>query len=1035
MIDQEETERLMNEISAMSRKIAELEQSNAELKLRVNEPTERGERFRLLMENSGDPMLLLDKSTKCVECNEAAVRILGVPSKEGVVGLSPLDFSSPYQPDGFPTAMKAKQVVRETMERGNHRFEWSHRRPDRSDFVVEVSLTVLPMEQRMFFVHWHDISERILAEKKLRESEQRFAAAFMKSGVPGAITTIREGRFVDLNEAFSRIVGVRREDVIGATSIDLGFFTPEQRSVYVERFREKGEVENLEVELKSRDGETKYGLFNAKKITIADEDFLLSTITDITERILSEKALKESEERFRRLHEASFGGICIHDEGIVLEANQGLAMITGHEFDDLIGMDGKRLIAPEFRDIVEKNIQSGYERPYEVMGLRKGGSTYPLELQGKVIPYGGKEVRIAEFRDITERRKAGAMLKESEERYRNIFDNASEGIYQSTPEGRFVYVNPALARILGYDSPEECIASVTDMSRQVYADSGMREEYRLILEREGFRAFELEVKTKDGSLRWMLNNMKAVRNENNEVIFYEGFVQDVTRRKQAEEAFYKSFSSNPCMMSISTLAGTLTDINESFTRSTGFQRDEVIGRSFVDLGIMSPDIFERIGKQLAEQGHVYAMEIRHPKKTGEFCIQLFSAEMMEIGDARYILAAAQDITSHKQMEAELTKTRNLESIGTLAGGIAHDFNNLLMAVTGYISLAKILLPSDSQGFSFLADAERISLAGKELTQKLITFSKGGTSVRNVVDLAPVIAHASRMAFAGSNIQSDHSIEESLFPVYADPTQILQVIQSVLINAKEAMPQGGTVRVTAGNCTPLKGKNVDLPDGDYVRISIEDCGKGIREEDLPRIFDPYFTTKDMGPERGMGMGLAVVYSIVKRHNGHVSVESKPVGGTTVHIYLPAYTGDMGSPQNRKDVPREKAAKVLYMDDDENVRNVGRVFIAGLGYRVVTAANGGEAVKLYAEALDKGKGFDAVILDLTVRGGMGGKEAFDAIRAVDTKVKAIISSGYTDDPVLSGYAGHGFKAAIVKPYKVEELKETLERVIGDGPGRTG
>ena len=192
MIEEEEKTRLANEIAAMDKKIAELEQSNAKLKLRENNPVGGEEKFRLLMENSGDPMLLLDNSMKCVECNEAVVRILGVLSKEDVIGHSPLDFSSPYQPDGFPTAMKAKQVVRETMERGNHRFEWAHRRPDRSDFVVEVSLAVLPLEQRVFFVHWHDISERIDGEKKLRESEERFAAAFLKSGVPGTITTSRK---------------------------------------------------------------------------------------------------------------------------------------------------------------------------------------------------------------------------------------------------------------------------------------------------------------------------------------------------------------------------------------------------------------------------------------------------------------------------------------------------------------------------------------------------------------------------------------------------------------------------------------------------------------------------------------------------------------------------------------------------------------------------------------------------------------------------------------------------------------------------
>ena len=1035
MIEKEETVRLNNEITAMGRRIAELEHLNAQLNFKEGQAAQKADKFHLLMENSGDPMFLLDKSTRCIDCNKAAAVLLAMPSREEVIGLNPLELSPPCQPDGTPSAVKAKEVVREALKRGYHRFEWAHQRHDGSDFMVEVSLTILSAEERTFFVHWHDISERVFAEKKLRESEERFTAAFLKSGVPGAITTVEEGRIVELNEAFAKKIGVKREEVVGKTSIELGLFTSEQRAFFVKGFGEKGRVENLEIELNFRDQWTTYGLFNATRITIGDEDFFFTTITDITERIASERALKESEERFRRLHEVSFSGICIHDNGIILEANQALSGVTGHGFNDLIGMDGMRLIAPEFRSLVARNIDSDYEKPYEVTGVRKDGTTYPLELQGKVIPYRGKKVRVTEFRDITERKKAGALLKESEERYRNVLDNAAEGIYQSTPEGRFVYVNPALARILGYDSPEDCINSVKDIGRQVYAQPENRAKYRGILEREGFHAFELQVCTKDGSVRWMSNNMKAVRNENDDIILYEGFVQDVTRRKQAEEAFYKFFYSNPCMMSISSTDGRLTDVNESFTRFMGFHREEVIGRSFVELGIMSSKAFEKIGTQLAAQGHVYATELRHRKKSGEHCTQLFSAEMLEIGDARYILAAAQDITSHKQMEAELTKTRNLESIGTLAGGIAHDFNNLLMAVTGYISLAKILLPSDSQGFGFLADAERISLAGRELTQKLLTFSKGGVSMRRVVNLAPIISDASRLAFAGSNIEGDCAVAESLSPVYADPAQVLQAVQSVLINAKEAMAEGGTVRVRAANHTFPRGKSDQLPGGDYVRILIEDQGKGIKEEDLPRIFDPYFTTKDMGPEKGMGMGLAVVYSIIKRHNGHINVESKPGKGTSVSMYLPACAVDV-DPEHakKKNAARKRAPWILYMDDDENVRTVGRKFISSLGYHVVTAANGNEAVALYDRALKRGKRFDAVILDLTVKGGMGGKETLEAIRSMDPEAKAIISSGYTDDPIVSGYEGHGFQGAMTKPYRVDELKETLERVIGGNHGRT-
>ena len=709
-----------------------------------------------------------------------------------------------------------------------------------------------------------------------------------------------------------------------------------------------------------------------------------------------------------------------------------MAEMTLYEPWELVGMNGIKLIAPEFRSKVRRNVRSGYEKSYEVVGVRKDGSTYPLEVQGKAIPYEGRNVRITEFRDISERKKTVELLKESQEKYLNIFDNATEGIYQSTPEGKFVYMNPSLARMLGYESPRECIRAVSHIGKQVYARPEDRDDYTHVLDREGSHTFELQVHTKDGSIKWMSNSMKAIRNEAGEVILYEGFVQDITRRKQAEEAFYKCFYSNPCMMTISSPDGRIMDVNESFLRATGFSQDEAVGNTFVDLGMIDPWTFRVMEQALAEQGHIYAMEHNCTTKTGEAATHLFSAEMLEIGETVRILGTAQDITSRKQLEGELTKMKNLESIGTLAGGIAHDFNNLLMAVTGYISLAKIFLTSDSEGYGFLADAERISLAGKELTQKLITFSKGGASVRNVLDLAPLIEHSSRIALADSDIRCSYSIRNALFPVYADPLQIDQVIQIILTNSKEAMPGGGSARIMASNVSPSREKAIAGALVDHVKITIEDEGRGIREEDLPRIFDPYFTTKDLGAERGMGMGLAVAYSIIKRHNGVIKVESKPGKGTKVHIYLPAHGTDARAALEDAPSSADGQGRILYMDDDDNVRNVGRRFISFLGYEVTTAESGSQAVSLYKEALDKGKPFHAVILDLTVKGDVGGKEAFDLILASDPGAKGIISSGYTDDPIMSNYGEYGFSAAIAKPYEVDELKRTLESIMGKNPG---
>jgi len=398
----------------------------------------------------------------------------------------------------------------------------------------------------------------------------------------------------------------------------------------------------------------------------------------------------------------------------------------------------------------------------------------------------------------------------------------------------------------------------------------------------------------------------------------------------------------------------------------------------------------------------------------------------EQGNIAGVVLVFRDVSQQRRMEAELLKIQKLESLGLLAGGIAHDFNNMLTVIIGNISLMKMLLAGREAIFEKLDAMEKASLRAKGLAQQLLTFARGGAPIKKTVSLAEIITESADLALKAVHVTCQFAIPDGLLPVEADKGQISQVLNNLFTNAEEAMPHGGMLQVQAENM--MIGTNPDLPlkSGNYVKVSIQDQGIGIARNDLSKIFDPYFTTKPSGS----GLGLATAYSIVHRHDGYITVESKPGVGTTFFIYLPA---------SEKEIPETKAiqemegrpiagkGKILLMDDDELVRRIGGAILKHLGYQLEFAKDGAEAIELYQQAHISGEPFDAVILDLTVPGGMGGKEAIKQLLDINPNIKAIVSSGYSHDPVMSNFKEYGFSDVVVKPYSLEEMRQTLQQVI--------
>jgi two-component system, cell cycle sensor histidine kinase and response regulator CckA len=382
-----------------------------------------------------------------------------------------------------------------------------------------------------------------------------------------------------------------------------------------------------------------------------------------------------------------------------------------------------------------------------------------------------------------------------------------------------------------------------------------------------------------------------------------------------------------------------------------------------------------------------------------------------------------ELEKSARLEAELIRSSKLESLGVLAGGIAHDFNNLLTVIVGNLSLVlgdRRLVQEDEE---FLRDSERAALRARDLTQQLLTFAKGGSPVRSAVLLPDIVREAAGFARHGSSVRCDFKFGDDLWPAHVDRGQISQVVHNIVLNALQAMPTGGVVEIALTNERVSAEASLPLQAGRFLKMVIRDTGAGISPTHLARIFDPYFTTK----QQGSGLGLATVYSIVKKHAGHIDVTSELGVGTTFTIWLPASDKAPSNLSSERARSAPLSGRMLFMDDERGVRTMATTMLRRLGFEVDAVADGQAAIDAYVLAQTSGRPFRFVMLDLTVPGAMGGREAFDELRRIDPEVCAIVSSGYSNDPVVADFRAYGFQGRVPKPYEYEELASVVTSVL--------
>ncbi len=460
-----------------------------------------------------------------------------------------------------------------------------------------------------------------------------------------------------------------------------------------------------------------------------------------------------------------------------------------------------------------------------------------------------------------------------------------------------------------------------------------------------------------------------------------------------------------------------------------------------DLDFFTPEsrpLLEAAVDRAVETGEPWDLELEMLTAEGRrLWVRTIGKALQKMGKTVKLYGSLQDVTDRKRLEDELIKAKKIEATGVLAGGIAHDFNNLLFIILGNIDLAKEDSNIGSRTAELLATAQKAGMKARDLTHQFITFSSGGEPVRKRTPLDPFLSDILRISLGGSNLEYQYTSKDALWDVEVDRGQVSQVLHGIIDNAKQAMPGGGILRMTAENAGEKSaGQAGPAPAGRYVRICVIDEGDGIPRGNLQNIFDPYFSTKQRGSQRGMGLGLAIAYSIVKNHGGTLEIDSRPGEGTRVTLYLPALPEKPASEKQRAPSVKPETGRrvpgggrILVMDDETMVCKLAQKMLERLGYTDVSLAqNGEEAITHYREAMEARRPFDLVILDLTIKGGMGGVETIRKLRQIDPDVTAVLASGYLADPEFAGYNITEFKTAIAKPYSLSQLESLLNRLLG-------
>lgn len=892
-----------------------------------------------------------------------------------------------------------------------------------------------------------DITERKQAEDALRQSEARFRS-LVDSSRNGLLAYDTELICTLWNPAMEKLTGIKSEAIVGRSPLELLPFLGDVGEGDAFRDAVKGKASNRAAVFIASPETAAEHWFQTSHFPLYDGEGAItggmSVIRDVTDMTRLEKEREGInqllEAMLYRTHlmfaylDPQFNIVRVN-AAFADDCRKDVSFLTGKNYFDVHPVDADRAI---FQQVVDSQKPvSMFASPVEFPDQPDRSITYrDWSLIPVMLEDGEVSGLVYSSVDVTDRIKAEQAVKESEQRYRDLVEQCQDLVWRIDTKGLFTFVSPSIRKIAGYQ-PEEVLGSPLGIfaagSFNEESDKAVRELLRKRLAGEfGNDAivYELTMYRKDGSEYIGEVRSAPLLGENGEIVGIQGITRDITERKRVEQALRQS-ESNWRAISENTPNHVLLldrDANILFSNRDfyGVTSEEAVGRSlfdfvFADHHSLVTECYDRVLQSNKPDSYI----TQYLTAAGEelFFDVRVGPVMHDDGLVGFV-SCAMDITARKRNEVELQKMEKLESIGVLAGGIAHDLNNLLTAIIGNISLAKMDL-EPTEKIRRLDEAERASMRLQDLTQQLLTFSKGGLPLIKTIAIGPLLRDAVSFSLSGSNVKYDLDIPDHIWAVEVDEGQIHQVIHNLVINAQQAMPEGGSVSIAVANEQLDAAGKLPLKSGRYVKITVVDQGTGIAKKHLQRIFDPFFSTKT----QGSGLGLATSYSILQKHHGHIRVTSELEVGSRFTVYLPAASPATTPAKSMHEaLPMMGQGRILFMDDEMAIRELATEMLTRLGYRITTSTNGAETVSIFKDALHAGDDFDAVILDLTIPGGMGGSETLQQLKQLEPTVKAIVSSGYCNDPVLSSFQDYGFHGVINKPYKISAISVVLHQVMG-------
>ena len=871
-----------------------------------------------------------------------------------------------------------------------------------------------------------DITDRKTAQIALSASEEKYRTIF-EGVADGIIYSNRKGIVLDVNSMFTKLTGISKEEVIGRNAFVLAkkFLTFKNIPEMLKRISNlvQGKpIEIYELQFNNR-------ILQIRNISNKQNNTNISLLTDVTFGKMSEKALKESEERARQFFDNISNGVAIYkpfnngEDFIIVDINQAGLKFSNISKEEVIGRKVSEVF-PGVKDlglfkVFQKVLKTGKPQNhplsiYEDNRVQQYVENYVFKLPSGFIA--------AIYEDTSERRKAEQLLRDSEEKNRALSETTFEALFFSD-KGYCIECNQSACNLFGYTYEELIGIFGTDVIAQ---ESKSLVKHNMLT---GYNEpYEVMAQKKDGTTFWAEIHGKSYNYKGRKVRVTA--VKDITTRKNAEKGLIESEEKYRKLIETS-LTGTFLIQDDKFIfcnkRFSDILKydtpEEVIGKKVSD--IVAPEywplIKEQISNRQTEQKEYNNLEIQAVRKDRKVVDVEVIGRNISFNNKPAIQGNIIDITEQKKIREELQRISKLESLGILAGGIAHNFKNLLTSMSLSVELAQMSPEKADKHLKKIMNSIQQATA---LATRFQTFSTGGEPVKQTLMVEKIINEALSIALSGSNVIYDFHIDEGLNLITADPKQLNEVFMNLFINAEQAMPKGGKIIINASNVDITDSKLFSF-EGSYVKISVTDQGNGIARDDLNNIFTPFFTTK----ESGNGLGLSTVHFIIKKHDGHISVNSKEGEGTTFDIYLPAVFDSEVAFEDEIDsnLSFDKKIKILLMDDDKDIlRNFSEIAKL-LKINITFAHNGYEAIDAFEEQFQNSP-FDLVILDLTIKGSnMGGEEILQQLKDIDSTVKSIVFSGHSTKPIVANYEEYGFDGRLEKPIRINDFIREVDRVI--------